>query len=170
MQLQKTGYNNPYSSNKPSKTSFSNTSFGMKIIYDEEDVVSIVGKERAGVIKHTMEALEKKLIQRFQIIFKRSGKLQLLSKDVNANKFLNESRDISPATLIDNWYTLKLKPTFINENGRIVVELMDNQRVNEFGSATHPDLTMAAMMAFSNSLDAYSEKKIAIALVKKMKT
>lgn len=168
-----TSHTNKYSSNKvqqPDAKINAAPNFGLKIIYDEADVISVVGnKAKARVIKHTIEELEKKLVQRFQMIFKRSEKLQLMSKDVRSKWFLDTSGAISPTTLIDNWYTLELKPTFINENGIIGVELMDNKGVNEFGTARHSDVTMAAMMALSNSLDAYAEKKIGIALAQKMK-
>lgn len=156
-----------YSSNRVQRTEAKNPNFGLKIVYNKADVASVIGKENAEVIKRTIDRFEKKLVERFRGIFKTSDKLKLMSHDLRVQEFLDQSGNIVPSGLINNWDTLELRPVFINENGNIGVELFDG-KLRAYGNSSHKDKTAAAMIALSRGLDKYAEEKIAKIIVDRL--
>lgn len=156
-----------YSSNRVQRTEAKNPNFGLKIVYNEADVISVVGKEKASIIRRAIARFEEKLVERFQGIFKTRDKLILMSYDKRTNRFKDSSGNINPSALIDNWDTLELKPIFIKENGKMTVELFDGQ-LRAFGDSSYEDSTSAAMIALSHGLDKYAEEKMAKVIVDKL--
>lgn len=156
-----------YSTNRVQRTEAKNPNFGLKIVYDEADVISVVGKQNAKLIRRAIAKFEEKLAERFQIIFKTSDKLKLMSHDNRTMRFKDSSGNINPSGLIDNWDTLELKPIFIKEHGKMTVELFDGH-LRAFGDSSDKDSTSAAMIALSNGLDKYAEEKMAKSIVDKL--
>ncbi len=155
---------NKYFSSRVQRTEAKNPNFGLKIVYDEADVASVVGKDKAGIIKKAIEGMNQNMSTWFKTVFRKNPKLKLMHKETHVQEFLDKSGDIVPFNLIEDWETLELKTTFINEGDKIGLEIFDG-KLRVFGDSKEKDTVVGAVTALHRGLENYVAEKMAKELV-----
>lgn len=164
MQIQKITPYSKYSSSKVQSTDAKNPNFGLKIIYDEPDVVSVVGKKNAWRIKRAIDGMNQNMATWFKTIFRNSPKLKLMHGETHVKPFLDESGDIIPNNLIEDWGTLELRPIFIKEGKKIGLDLSDG-KIRILEDSAEKNNVVATVTALNKGLEKYVEQKLAKELV-----
>lgn len=176
MQIQRTnGYTNSYSSNRVQQSSAKNPNFGMKLVYDEADLVRTVGQENLGNAKELIQRLQDGLVSRFKSVFMmNSRKYDFLASQEGVKEVLDDSGKLIPEKAIEGWGIDELMATTLRRKGtyhQVDAEFLDGKAISGFGEGfSFTDPVQAMEKAYDEGLDRYAENKIFMSLASRLRS